>query len=80
MIAEAVDTAFTLGWALLAWIVLTAGAAVLALYAVAVTVWAAVEPAVAAVTRALAASRALTAWQGEPDRYRPVWRPAWAAA
>lgn len=38
MIAEAIDTLFTLGWALLAWIALTAAAATLALYAVVVTV------------------------------------------
>ncbi len=37
MIADAVDTLFTLGWALLAWIALTAGAVVLALYTLAVT-------------------------------------------
>ncbi|WP_405673170.1 hypothetical protein [Streptomyces sp. NBC_01530] len=80
MIAEAVDTAFTLGWALAAWIVLTAAAGVLGLYAVAVGVWAALRPATEAVGRALAASRALRALRAEPDRYRPPRRPAWAAA
>ena len=40
MIGEAVDTAVTLGWALLAWIVLTAVAVGLGLYAVVVAVWA----------------------------------------
>ncbi|MET7458495.1 hypothetical protein ABZT03_43145 [Streptomyces sp. NPDC005574] len=38
MISDAIDTAITLGWALLAWIVLTSAVAVLALYAVAVVV------------------------------------------
>lgn len=40
MIAEAIDTVWTLGWALLAWIALTAAFGVLGLYAVAVGVWA----------------------------------------
>lgn len=39
MIAEAIDTLFTLGWALLAWIVLTAIAATLALYSVIAIAW-----------------------------------------
>lgn len=43
MIAEAIDAAFTVGWALLAWIVLTAVVATAALYAVAVAVWAVVR-------------------------------------
>ncbi|MCX4703900.1 hypothetical protein [Streptomyces sp. NBC_01373] len=55
MIAEAVDTVVTLGWALLAWIALMAVAVGLALYAVAVAVW--------AVTRAtVTAARASCAW------------------
>ncbi|MEU1450593.1 hypothetical protein, partial [Streptomyces mirabilis] len=39
MIAEAVDTATSIGWAIVAWIVLTSAAAVLALYTVVVAVW-----------------------------------------
>ena len=39
MIAEAIDTAYTIGWAILAWIVLTAAFATLALYTLAVTAW-----------------------------------------
>lgn len=40
MIADAIDAAISVGWALLAWIVLTAVVATAALYAVAVSVWA----------------------------------------
>lgn len=43
MIREAIDTAVTLGWALLAWIVLTAVFATAALYAVVAAVWAVVR-------------------------------------
>lgn len=43
MIAEAIDTVFTLGWALIVWIVLLAIVAGLILYAVTVTVWATVR-------------------------------------
>ncbi|WP_171108629.1 MULTISPECIES: hypothetical protein [unclassified Streptomyces] len=39
MIAEAVDTLITLGWGLLAWIVLTSLAAALALHAVIAIAW-----------------------------------------
>lgn len=39
MIAEAVDTAITLGWALAAWIVLVSLAAALALHTVIAVVW-----------------------------------------
>lgn len=43
MIAEVIGAAFTVGWALLAWIVLTAVVATAALYAVVVAVWAVVR-------------------------------------
>ena len=39
MIAEAVDAAVSVGWALLVWVVLMAVFATAALYAVVVTVW-----------------------------------------
>ena len=39
MIAEAIDTATRIGWAIAAWIVLTSAAATLALYTLAVTAW-----------------------------------------
>ncbi|WP_328439336.1 hypothetical protein OHA71_23650 [Streptomyces sp. NBC_00444] len=39
MIAEAIDTLYTLGWAFLVWFVLTALAATLALYAVIAIAW-----------------------------------------
>ncbi|WP_171111255.1 MULTISPECIES: hypothetical protein [unclassified Streptomyces] len=39
MIGEAVDTLLTLGWGLLAWIVLTSLAAALALHAVIAVAW-----------------------------------------
>ena len=80
MIGEAVDTAFTLGWALAAWIILTAGVVVLALYAVVAIVAAPVQAARGALSGAVAASRALRALGEQPERYRPPQRPAWAAA
>lgn len=40
MITEAIDTVWTLGWALLVWIVLLATVAGLIVYAVIITVWA----------------------------------------
>lgn len=55
MIAEAVDTVITLGWALRVWILLCAATATLGLYAVAVAVWCAVQ----ATMRGVKASRAL---------------------
>jgi hypothetical protein len=39
VIADAIDTAVAIGWALAAWIVLTAVFATLALYTLAVTAW-----------------------------------------
>ncbi|WP_406156921.1 hypothetical protein [Streptomyces canus] len=80
MIADAVDTAVTLGWALLAWIVLTAAVGVAAVYAVVVAVAAPVNAAREALSAALAASGALNALREQPERYRPPQRPAWAAA
>jgi hypothetical protein len=61
VIAEAVDTLQTLGWALAVWIVLTAGAATLALYAVTVIVWTLLRP-----LRALWPRRAVCAPAGGP--------------
>lgn len=43
MIAEAIDTLFTFGWALIVWVVLLAIVAGLICYAVAVIVWATVR-------------------------------------
>lgn len=78
MIADAIDTVFTLGWALLAWIVLTAAAATLALYAVVAVVWAPVHAARKALGAAFAASGAVRALGEQPERYRPIQRPSWA--
>jgi hypothetical protein len=39
VIAEAIDTAYTIGWAIVAWIILTAAAATLALYTLLITAW-----------------------------------------
>lgn len=61
MIADAIDTAITLGWALAAWIVLTAAVGCAAVYAVVVAVWWPCRVAGDAVAGALAASRALRA-------------------
>ena len=80
MIAEAIDTALTLGWALAAWIVLVSLAAALALHTVLVAVAAPVLAACRAVAGALAAWRAVRALELQPDRYRPRQTPLWAAA
>lgn len=66
MIAEAIDTVFTIGWALLAWIVLTAAVGVAAVYAVVVAVAAPVNAAREALGGALAASNALDALREHP--------------
>ena len=58
MIADAIDTALTLGWALAAWIVLTALAGALALHAVIAIAWWAGRATVRAVK---AARKALSA-------------------
>ena len=39
MIAEAIDTAVSIGWAIAAWIILTAAATTLALYTLLITAW-----------------------------------------
>lgn len=69
MIADAVDTVFTLGWALLVWIVLTAAVAVAAVYAVVVAVAAPVNAAREALSGAVAASGALNALRERPTPY-----------
>jgi hypothetical protein len=67
VIADAVDTAVTLGWALLVWIVLTAAVGVAAVYAVVVAVAAPVNAAREALRGALAASGALRALRPLPE-------------
>ena len=67
MIADAVDTAVTLGWALLVWIVLTAAVGVAAVYAVVVAVATPVNAAREALSGALAASGALRAVRPLPE-------------
>lgn len=84
MIAEAIDTVWTLGWALLIWIILLAMVAGLIVYAVVVTAWATARGLVRAcrMLRArLSASDASSAPREphaapEPPQ-RPV--PSWAA-
>lgn len=84
MIADAIDTAITLGWALLAWIVLTAAVGVAAVYAVVVAVAAPVNAAREALSGALAASAALRVHLERPDPHnasqaRTATRaPSWA--
>jgi hypothetical protein len=39
VIAEAIDTAYTIGWAIVAWVILTAAFGTLALYTLLVTAW-----------------------------------------
>ncbi|MET8080058.1 hypothetical protein [Streptomyces sp. NPDC005303] len=80
MIADAVDTVITLGWALCAWILLCAATATLGLYAVVVAVAWPCRTAREAVAGALAASRAVHALDVHRDRYRPSQTPSWAAA
>lgn len=52
MIAEAIDTVWTLGWALLIWIILLGVVAGLIVYAVVVVVWCTVRGTVLAVMAA----------------------------
>jgi hypothetical protein len=83
VIAEAIDTVLTLGWALAAWIVLTALAAALALHTVLVAVAWPCMTAQKAVDAALAASRALRALPEHRHAHtasQPPFRPApaWA--
>lgn len=82
MIAEAVDAAYSVAWALLAWCVLTAVAVTLALWTVVVAVAWPCTAAREAVGGALAASRAARALAEEPERFRPARGrsgPSWAA-
>lgn len=83
MIAEAIDTLFTLGWALLVWIVLLAAVASLALWTVIVTVacacravWRGVAAALAAVQRAHAPELLPEPHKPPQAHTRPT--PAWA--
>lgn len=78
MIADAVDTAFTLGWALLAWIGLTAAAAVTAVYAVVVAVATPANAARTALSGALAASAALNALRERQIAPQALTGPSWA--
>jgi len=80
VIGEAIDTAYTIGWALLAWVVLTAAFATLALYAAVVAVafacevlWRGAAAAVAAVQRL--GAPALPPEPQKPPRARAV--PSW---
>jgi hypothetical protein len=63
VIAEAVDAAVSVGWALLVWVLLLASAATAALYAVAVTA----AVAWLAVTRGIAAGLAAVQRSGVPE-------------
>jgi hypothetical protein len=63
VIAEAIDTAFTLGWAFLIWLVVVAFFAGVALYAVVVTVACACR----AVRRGVAAALALVQRPSAPE-------------
>ena len=76
MITEAIDTAFTIARALLAWLAILATVVAVGVWAWIGTVWVACE----AVTAALAASGAVRALGEQPERYRPPQRPSWAAA
>lgn len=72
MIAGAVDTAYSIGWAIVAWIALTAAAATLALYTAAVTVVFAVR----AVWRGVAAVVSLVQHSGARELPREAPEPA----
>ena len=78
MIADAVDTVVTLGWALLAWIILTAAVAVAAVYAVVVAVAAPVNAAREALSGALAASGAVNALRERQNTPQALTGPSWA--
>lgn len=81
MIAEAVDAAVTLGWALLVWVLLLAFTATAALYTLVVTAalaWLAVTRGVAAGLAALQGSRAP---ESPPESHEPPRAhtdPSWA--
>ena len=81
LFVEAVDTIRTLGWALAAWIVLTAITVTLAAYTVIAAVAWPCGAARDALTAALAASRALRALpepQTTPDTPHARPAPSWA--
>jgi hypothetical protein len=81
VIAEAVDTVITLGWALLVWIVLLAATVTLALWTVVVTVaWAcrALWRGVTAVRSAVQRSAAPESPHGAPEAPQARPRPSWA--
>jgi hypothetical protein len=72
VIAEAIDTVWTLGWALFVWFVLCAVFATLALYTLAVAVWWPCRAAREGVAGALAASQALRALHVHLGHHRPT--------
>ncbi|HWM95539.1 MAG TPA: hypothetical protein VNO54_00640 [Streptosporangiaceae bacterium] len=81
MIAEAIDTAYTIGWAIVAWITLTAAFATLALYTVVVAVAFACEALWRGVTAAVAAVQRLGAPALPPEPQKPPQAraaPSWA--
>lgn len=78
MIAEAIDAAYTLGWALLTWIILTAAVAVAAVYAAVVAVATPVNAARTALSGAVAASGALNALRERQNAPRALTGPSWA--
>jgi hypothetical protein len=78
VIADAVDTAFTLGWALLVWIVLAAAVGVAAVYAVVVAVATPVNAARTALSGALAASGAVNALRDRQNTPQALTGPSWA--
>jgi hypothetical protein len=71
VIAEAIDTVLTLGWALAAWIVLVSLAAALALHAVLAIVWWACRTAWRGVAGARSAVQRLKALIPHPEPRKP---------
>jgi len=81
LFVEAVDTIRALGWALVAWIVLLAVVAGVALYAIVVTVACACRAVWRGVTAALAAVQRLSAPELLPEPHEPPHAhtaPSWA--
>jgi hypothetical protein len=92
VIAEAINTAISVGWAIVAWIVLTSAAACLALYTVVVAVWTvartvwrvgravwrAVRKPQAPVSRPEPASRGSRAAGTPPEPAQRRTAPSWA--
>lgn len=81
VIAEAIDTALTLGWALAVWIVLLAAVAGAALYAVVVTVACACRAVWRGVAAALAALQRPSGPESLPEPHEPPHArtaPSWA--